>query len=54
MVRISRSTLLNYSPKLNRTAMNLLYIISNTGLPASVYLHSEENLAREIEKQIEI
>jgi predicted metal-dependent phosphoesterase TrpH len=54
MVRISRSTLLNYSPKLNRTAMNLLYIISNSGLPASVYLHSEENLAREIEKQIEI
>jgi hypothetical protein len=29
-------------------------MISNTGLPASVYLHAEENLAREIEKQIEI
>ncbi len=54
MVRISRSALLSYSPKLNRTAMNLLYMISNTGLPASVYLYSEENLAREIEKQIEI
>ncbi len=54
MVRISRSALLSYSPKLNRTAMNLLYMISNTGLPASVYLHSEEMLAREIEKQIEI
>jgi len=54
MVRISRSSLLSYSPKLNRTAMNLLYMISNTGLPASFYLHSEETLAREIEKQIGI
>ncbi len=54
MVRISRSALLSCSPKLNRTTMNLLYMISNTGLPASVYLYSEENLAKEIEKQIEI
>lgn len=54
MVRISRSTLLSYSPKLNRTAMNLFYMISNTGLPASVYLHSEKSVLREIEKQIEI
>lgn len=54
MVKLSRSTLLNYSPKLNRTAMNLLFMISNTGLPASVYLHTEENLAKEIEKMIEI
>lgn len=54
MVRISRSALLSCSPKLNRTAMNLLYMISNTGLPASIYLHSKENFAREIEKQIEI
>ena len=54
MVRISRSTLLNYSPKINRTTMNLFYMISNSGLPASVYLHSEESLVKEIEKQIEI
>ncbi|MCQ1536047.1 PHP domain-containing protein [Methanosarcina sp. KYL-1] len=53
MVRLSRSALLNCFPGLNRTTMNLLYMISNTGLPASFYLHSEENLAREIEKQIE-
>lgn len=54
MVKISRSTLLNYSPRLNRTAMNLFYMISNTGLPASLYIHSEKILAREIEKNIEI
>lgn len=54
MVRISRSTLLSSSPKLNKTAMNLFCMISNTGLPASFYLYSEENLVKEIEKQIEI
>jgi predicted metal-dependent phosphoesterase TrpH len=54
MVKISRSDLLSCFPGLNRTAMNLLYMISNTGLPASVYLYSAENLAREIERQIEI
>ncbi|WP_255679993.1 PHP domain-containing protein [Methanosarcina sp. DH2] len=54
MVKISRSALLNYSPKLNRTAMNLLYMISNTGLPASFYIHSEKSFAKEIEKKIEI
>jgi predicted metal-dependent phosphoesterase TrpH len=54
MVKISRSTLLNYSPALNRTAMSLFYMISNTGLPASFYIHSEKSLAREIEKNIEI
>lgn len=54
MVKISRSTLLNYSPRLNRTAMNLFYMISNTGLPASFYIHSEKCFAREIEKNIEI
>lgn len=54
MVKISRSTLLNYSPRLNRTAMNLFYMISNTGLPASLYIHSEKSLAREIKKKIQI
>lgn len=54
MVKISRSTLLNYSPKLNKTAMNLFYMISNTGLPASFYIHSEKSFAKEIEKNIEI
>ncbi|WP_424353248.1 hypothetical protein [Methanosarcina mazei] len=54
LVKISRSTLLNYSPRLNRTAMNLFYMISNTGLPASFYIHSEKSFAREIEKDIEI
>ncbi|WP_410508748.1 PHP domain-containing protein [Methanosarcina hadiensis] len=54
VVKISRSALLNYSPKLNRTAMNLFYMISKTGLPASFYIHSEKSLAREIEKSIEI
>ena len=54
MVKISRSALLNYSPRLNRTAMNLLYMISNTGLPASFYIHSEKSLAKEIGKKIEI
>ena len=54
MVKISRSALLNYSPRLNRTAMNLFYMISNTGLPASFYIYSEKSLAREIEKSIEI
>jgi len=54
MVRVSRSTLLNYSPRLNRTTMSLLYMISNTGLPASLYIHSKESFAREIEKKIEI
>ena len=54
MVRISRSTLLNCFPGLNRKTMNLLYKISNTGLPALFYLHAEKNLAKEIEKQIEI
>jgi predicted metal-dependent phosphoesterase TrpH len=51
MVKISRSALLNYSPRLNRTAMNLFYMISNTGLPASFYLYLEECSAREIEKK---
>jgi predicted metal-dependent phosphoesterase TrpH len=54
MVKISRSTLLNYSPRLNRTAMNLFYMISNTGLPASFYIYSAKSIAREIEKNIEI
>ena len=54
MVRISRSALLRCSPRLNRTAMNLLYMISNTGLPASFYLYSKEIIVKEIEKQIEI
>ncbi|MHC1755596.1 MAG: PHP domain-containing protein [Methanosarcina sp.] len=54
MVKISRSTLLNYSPRLNRTAMNLFYMISNTGLPASFYIHSEKSFAKEIEKKIKI
>jgi predicted metal-dependent phosphoesterase TrpH len=54
MVKISRSTLLNYSPRLNRTAMNLFYMISNTGLPASVYIYSAKSIAKDIEKNIEI
>lgn len=54
MVKISRSALLSCFPSLNRTTMNLLYMISNTGLPASFYLHSEETLVKEIERQIEI
>ncbi len=54
MVKISRSDLLNYFPGLNRTAMNLFYMISNTGLPASFYIHSEKCFAKEIEKNIEI
>ncbi|MDD4249836.1 MAG: PHP domain-containing protein [Methanosarcina sp.] len=54
IVRISRSALLNCSPMLNRTTMSLLYMISNTGLPASLYIHSKESFAREIEKKIEI
>ena len=54
MVRISRSSLLNCSPILNRTAMSLLYMISNTGLPASFYLYSKENILKEIVKKIEI
>lgn len=54
MVRISRSALLSCFPGLNRTTMSLLYMISNTGLPASFYLHSEKIIVKEIEKQIEI
>jgi predicted metal-dependent phosphoesterase TrpH len=54
MVKISRSALLSYFPSLNRTTMNLLYMISNTGLPASLYLHSEKTFVKEIERQIEI
>ncbi|KKG11890.1 PHP domain-containing protein [Methanosarcina sp. 2.H.A.1B.4] len=54
MVRISRSALLNCSPRLNRTTMGLLYLISNTGLPASLYIHSKKVFAKEIEKKIEI
>jgi hypothetical protein len=54
MVRISRSSLLNYYPILNRTAVSLLYMISNTGLPASFYLYSKENFVKEIVKKIEI
>jgi len=54
IVRISRSALLNCSPMLNRTTMSLLYMISNTGLPASLYIHSKESFAKEIEKKIEI
>jgi len=41
-------------PILNRTAMNLLYMISNTGLPASFYLYSKENFVKEMVKKIEI
>jgi predicted metal-dependent phosphoesterase TrpH len=54
MVKISRSSLLSCFPGLNRTTMNLFYMISNTGLPASVYIHSEKSVLKEIEKQIEI
>ncbi|AKB80004.1 hypothetical protein MSHOH_3521 [Methanosarcina horonobensis HB-1 = JCM 15518] len=54
IVKISRSALLNYSPRLNRTAMNLFYMISNTGIPASFYIHSEKSFAKKIEKKIEI
>jgi len=34
--------------------MNLLYMISNTGLPASFYLYSTEIIVKQIKKQIEI
>lgn len=54
MVKISRSALLNCFPGLNRKTMSLLYMISNTGLPASFYLYSEKSFVKEIEKQIEI
>jgi predicted metal-dependent phosphoesterase TrpH len=54
MVKISRSALLCWSPKINRTAMNLLYMISNSGLPASVYLYSKENFVKKIEKKVRI
>jgi predicted metal-dependent phosphoesterase TrpH len=54
MLRISRSALLNCSPRLNRTTMSLFYLISNTGLPASLYIYLEKTFAKEIEKQIEI
>jgi predicted metal-dependent phosphoesterase TrpH len=54
MVSISRSALLKCSPMLNRTAMSLLYMISNTGIPASFYLNSKENFVEEIKKQIKI
>lgn len=54
MVRISRSALLSCSPRLNRTAMSLLYMISNSGLPASVYLYSKENFVKEIEKKVKL
>ena len=54
MVRISRSALLKCSPRLNQIAMNLLYMISNTGLPASFYLYSKEIIVKQIKKQIEI
>ncbi len=54
IVRVSRSALLNCSPMLNRATMSLLYMISNTGLPASLYIHSKESFAREIEKKIKI
>lgn len=54
MVRISRSALLSCSPRLNRTAMSLLYMISNSGLPASVYLYSKENFVKEIEKKVRL
>lgn len=54
MVKISRSSLLSSFPGLNKTTMNLLYMISNTGIPASFYLYSEESFARQIERQIEV
>ncbi len=54
MVRISRSALLNCFPGLNRITMSLLYTISKSGLPASVYLFSKESSEKQIEKQIEI
>lgn len=54
MVRISRSALLKCSPRLNQIAMNLLYMISNTGLPASFYLYSKESIVKQIKKQIKI
>ena len=54
MVKISRSNLLNCFPSLNKTTMNLLYMISNTGIPASFSLYSEESLAKQIERQFEV
>lgn len=54
IVKVSRSALLSCSPRLNRTAMNLLYVISNSGLPASYYLYSNENLVKKIEEKIRI
>ncbi|MDD4497057.1 MAG: PHP domain-containing protein, partial [Methanosarcinaceae archaeon] len=52
VVRISRSNLLHCSPALNRKTMELFYLLANSGIPASVYLHSEKSTARQIVKQI--
>jgi predicted metal-dependent phosphoesterase TrpH len=54
MVRVSRSAILSCSPRLNRTAMSLLYMISNTGFPAALYLYSKESFVKEIEKKVKI
>jgi predicted metal-dependent phosphoesterase TrpH len=52
LVKVSTSGILNYSPKLNRTTVNLLYMISKSGLPAFLYLHSEESLAKKIQENM--
>lgn len=52
VVRISRSNLLHNFPGLNRTTMELFYLLSNTGIPASFYLHSEMSTARQIVQKI--
>jgi hypothetical protein len=54
IVRISRSALLSCFPGLNRKKMSLLYMISNSGLPASFYLYSKENFVKKIEKKLRI
>jgi predicted metal-dependent phosphoesterase TrpH len=52
MVGISRSALLSCSPRLNRTTMSLLYLISNTGLPASLYIYLEKIFARKLKNKL--
>ena len=52
MVGISRSALLSCSPRLNRTTMSLPYLISNTGLPASLYIYLEKIFARKLKNKL--
>jgi len=52
LVKFSTNGILNVSPRLNRTTVNLLYLISKSGLPASLYLHSEESLAKEMQENM--